>query len=108
MPFARESILPRTAEVVVIGGGCVGATVAYYLTRLGVRDIVLLERSALASGPTGRSVAQLLARSEHPVVAKLKWDELQFFRNFERFLSKEDKQFIQAGNAEQPVEGVLP
>jgi sarcosine oxidase subunit beta len=74
---------PPTAEVVIIGGGCVGASIAYHLTCLGIRDVVLLDGSALASGPTGRSGAQLIPRSEHPVVAKLKWEGLQFFRNFE-------------------------
>ncbi|MBM3540650.1 MAG: FAD-dependent oxidoreductase, partial [Alphaproteobacteria bacterium] len=42
--------LPRHARAVVIGGGIVGCSVAYHLTKLGWRDIVLLERKKLASG----------------------------------------------------------
>jgi glycine/D-amino acid oxidase-like deaminating enzyme len=43
----------ETADVVVIGGGIVGASVAYHLTDLGCRDVVVLERnSVLASGST--------------------------------------------------------
>ena len=38
--------MKTTAEVVIIGGGCMGASTAYYLTRNGVRDVVLLERVA--------------------------------------------------------------
>lgn len=53
---------PRTAEV--IGGGCVGAFIGYRLTRLGVSGVVLLEKSALASG-SRRSCAQLIPRREH-------------------------------------------
>lgn len=60
-----------------------GAQVAFDLTRLGLKDVVLLEKSALAAGPTGRSSAQLIPRSEHPVVARLKWEGLQFFRHFQ-------------------------
>ena len=51
------SDVPRTADVVVIGGGVHGASVAYHLARRGARRVVLVERKFLASGPTGRSSA---------------------------------------------------
>ena len=38
------------AQVVVIGGGVVGCSVIYHLTKLGMRDVVLIERSELTSG----------------------------------------------------------
>jgi sarcosine oxidase subunit beta len=45
-----------TAEVVIVGGGCMGASVAYHLSRRGVTDVVLLERERmLATGSTGRN-----------------------------------------------------
>ena len=44
-----------TADVVVIGGGALGAAAAFHLRRLGVHDVVLLERDALASGSTSKS-----------------------------------------------------
>ena len=44
----------ETADVVVIGGGVNGASIAYHLAARGVRGVVLLEKGALASGPTGR------------------------------------------------------
>jgi glycine cleavage system aminomethyltransferase T/glycine/D-amino acid oxidase-like deaminating enzyme len=44
--------LPSRARAVVIGGGIVGCSVAYHLTRLGWRDVVLLERGALSCGTT--------------------------------------------------------
>ena len=48
--------MKRTAEVVIVGGGCMGASVAYHLARLGVTDVVLLEREKmLATGSTGRN-----------------------------------------------------
>ena len=49
--------LPRTADVVVVGGGVHGASVAYHLARRRAGRIVLVERKFLASGPTGRSSA---------------------------------------------------
>jgi glycine/D-amino acid oxidase-like deaminating enzyme len=75
--------LPKAADVVVIGGGVTAASIAYHLSERGIRDVVLLERGPLASGVTGRSGAQLIPRSEHPVVAKLKWEGVQFYRAFE-------------------------
>jgi glycine/D-amino acid oxidase-like deaminating enzyme len=45
----------ETAEVVIVGGGAMGASVAWHLRELGVTDVVLLERATLASGSTGKS-----------------------------------------------------
>ncbi|MCH7867513.1 MAG: GcvT family protein [Myxococcales bacterium] len=44
--------LPSHARVVIIGGGVIGCSVAYHLTKLGWRDVVLLERAKLTSGTT--------------------------------------------------------
>ncbi|MGH7315764.1 MAG: FAD-dependent oxidoreductase, partial [Candidatus Rokuibacteriota bacterium] len=41
-----------SARVVIVGGGIVGASVAYHLTRLGWRDVVLLEQGSLSCGTT--------------------------------------------------------
>jgi sarcosine oxidase subunit beta len=49
--------LPRTADVVVVGGGVHGASLAYHLAQRRAGRIVLIERKFLASGPTGRSSA---------------------------------------------------
>ena len=48
----RPDGLPRSAGVVVIGGGVIGCSVAYHLARDGVTDVVLLERRQLTSGTT--------------------------------------------------------
>ena len=44
--------LPGRAQIVIIGGGIIGASVAYHLTRLGRRDVVLLEQGQLSGGTT--------------------------------------------------------
>ena len=46
-----ESI-PRHAQVIVIGGGIVGCSTAYHLSKLGYKDVLLLERHELTSGST--------------------------------------------------------
>jgi sarcosine oxidase subunit beta len=48
--------LPDRAGVVVIGGGIVGASVAFHLAEAGIGDLVLLERSELACGSSGKPI----------------------------------------------------
>lgn len=70
--------LPRTAEVVVIGGGVNGVSTAYQLARRGV-DVVLLERRQLGAGATGKSGALVRAHYSNPVEAKLTLESLRIF-----------------------------
>jgi sarcosine oxidase, subunit beta len=53
---------PDSAEVVVVGGGAMGASVACHLARLGVTDVVLLERDSLASGSTSKAAGGIRAQ----------------------------------------------
>lgn len=56
--------LPKQAQVVIIGGGIIGCSVAYHLTKRGWKDVVLLERKQLTCGTTWHAaglVAQLRA-----------------------------------------------
>ncbi len=48
----RSGDLPDRAQVVVVGGGVIGTSIAYHLTKLGWRDVVLLERRTLTAGTT--------------------------------------------------------
>ena len=54
---AGPSAAPRVADVVVIGGGVHGASLAYHLARKKAGRVVLVEKKFIASGPTGRSTA---------------------------------------------------
>ncbi len=49
---AMTNPLPARAEIVIIGGGIVGCSIAYHLTRLGITDVLLLERKQLTCGTT--------------------------------------------------------
>ena len=65
-----------TADVVIIGGGCMGASVAYHLARRGVTRIALLERESLlgagSHGPErGRGAASVLDPGRHPALDRV-------------------------------------
>ena len=64
---------PTKARCVIIGGGVIGCSVAYHLTKLGWKDVVLLERKKLTSGTTWHAaglVAQLRATKNMTRLAK--------------------------------------
>ena len=48
--MAKE--LPKKTRVAIVGGGVIGCSIAYHLTRIGWDDVILLERKQLTSGPT--------------------------------------------------------
>jgi 4-methylaminobutanoate oxidase (formaldehyde-forming) len=51
MTEASDTV-PSRAEIVIIGGGIIGTSVAYHLTRLGRKDVILLEQGRLSCGTT--------------------------------------------------------
>ena len=51
-PPAAAADVPDAAETVVVGGGIIGASVAYHLAKHGARDVLLLERDKITSGTT--------------------------------------------------------
>ena len=67
------SKVPSQARVVIVGGGVIGCSVAYHLTKLGWKDVVLLERKQLTSGTTWHAaglIAQLRATANMTKLAK--------------------------------------
>jgi glycine/D-amino acid oxidase-like deaminating enzyme len=72
----------RTAEVVIIGGGVTGASIAFHLAAAGVRDILLLERRFLASGGTGRSVGIVRQLYPTPETSQMVVRSLAVFQDF--------------------------
>jgi 4-methylaminobutanoate oxidase (formaldehyde-forming) len=55
------SELPERARVVVVGGGVIGASVAYHLAHLGWSDVLLLERAKLTSGSTWHAAGEIVS-----------------------------------------------
>ena len=64
---------PQRADVVIVGGGIVGCSIAYHLTKIGITNVVLLERKQLTSGTTWHAaglVGQLRASKNLTELAK--------------------------------------
>ena len=65
--------VPKKARAVIIGGGIIGCSVAYHLTKLGWKDVLLLERKQLTAGTTWHAaglIAQLRATANMTKLAK--------------------------------------
>src|SRR2546428_581060 len=78
-----RSGLPRSADAVVVGGGCMGTSIAWHLARRGVR-VVVLERTHLAAGATGHSGALVRQHYEARIGIRLARVSLAFFQRFEK------------------------
>jgi sarcosine oxidase subunit beta len=89
-------VLPSRAEVVIVGGGCMGASIAYHLAARGVRDVVLLERGTLACGPTGRSTSILRRHYSQPLLVRMAEHGLRTYSQFEGVVGT-DAGFVRTG-----------
>ena len=57
--------MARNPEVVIIGGGIIGCSIAYYLSQVGI-DVLVCEREALGSQASGVAAGLLIPFTEHP------------------------------------------
>jgi len=74
----------QTADVVIIGGGIVGSSIAYHLTSAGCRDVVVVEReSAQGKGSTGKSMGGVRAQFSTPVNIQMSLYSIPFYASFE-------------------------
>jgi sarcosine oxidase, subunit beta len=75
--------MKRTADVVVIGGGCMGASVAYHLARRGITDVVVLEREKmLGAGSTGRNAGGVRHQFSNEANIRLSIESIALLERF--------------------------
>ncbi len=72
----------NTADIVIVGGGIMGASTAYYLAKRGQKDVVLLEKDLLAQATTGLSVGGIRQQFSHPANILLSQETLRLFKRF--------------------------
>ncbi|RME80847.1 MAG: FAD-binding oxidoreductase [Caldilineae bacterium] len=81
--------LPTTADVVIIGGGVIGTSIAFHLTRMGCRHVVLCERTRLAAGSTGMSSGLVRMHYDNPLEAELAHKSYPTFAHFDEMVGGE-------------------
>jgi sarcosine oxidase subunit beta len=75
--------MKAAADIVIIGGGCMGASVAYHLTRRGVTDVLLLEREPLlATGSTGRNAGGVRHQFSNEANIRLSIESIGLIEHF--------------------------
>ncbi|MEU3709790.1 NAD(P)/FAD-dependent oxidoreductase [Streptomyces catenulae] len=76
--------LPDHADVVIVGGGVIGASTAFHLAEAGAGDVVLLERDRPASGSSGKPLGGVRAQFSDPLNIRLGLRSLDAWRDFAR------------------------
>ena len=76
--------MSETADVVIIGGGIVGASIAWHLTRAGCKDVLIVEREAQQGlGSTGKSAGGVRAQFATPINIRMSLYSIDVFSKFE-------------------------
>jgi sarcosine oxidase subunit beta len=77
----------KSADVIIIGGGIVGSSVAYHLTEAGIRNVVVLEREThQGKGSTGKSMGGVRAQFSTPISIQMSLYSIPFFDTFDEVM----------------------
>jgi len=87
--------MTTSTDVIVVGGGINGASIAFNLAKAGLR-VTLIEKDFIAAGPTGRSSAIIRQHYSHKVTAGMALRSLRIFQNFDDVVGG-DPDFHQTG-----------
>ncbi len=84
------SSLPRTADVVVIGGGIVGVSTAFWLSRAGLDTVLVDMRDGLSTLTTPNSIESFRTQFTEPAMAELALPSISMYENFSEVIGIED------------------
>src|SRR5512134_1263585 len=74
--------VPATAEIVIIGGGVIGLSIAYHLAKRGLSDVVVIERGYLAEGASGRNGGGVRQQWSTELNIRLMQESVELCRRF--------------------------
>ena len=74
--------MTNTADILIIGGGVMGASIAYHLAKAGSKRVLLVERQALCTGTTGRSGAIVRQHYSNDFTIRMAKESLSVFQHF--------------------------
>lgn len=75
--------LPRSAEIVIVGAGVVGLSIAFHLAQRGMTDVVVLERDEIASGATRYATGGIRQQFATEQDVRLSLESVRFYEQFE-------------------------
>ena len=75
-----SNVLPSHARIVIIGGGITGTSIAYHLTQMGVRDVVLLDKGELTSGSTWHAAGMVTHFHTSPTLMRMRKYSIDLYR----------------------------
>ncbi len=75
-----------TADIVIIGGGIIGASIAYQIAQRGIDNVVLLERDTIASGSSGRATGGIRQQFADERDIRFSLESVRFYEQFTREL----------------------
>src|SRR5438046_5493942 len=78
----RHMTLPRTASIVIVGGGLFACSIAYHLARRGVRDVLVLERETVGSGTTSKAAGGIRAQFSTETEIRFSLESIRVFESF--------------------------
>src|SRR5947209_648450 len=84
VPAPQPAPLPASADVVIIGGGVIGASIAFHLAEADAGRVLLLERDLPASGSSGKPLGGVRAQFSDPLNIRLGLRSLAAWRDFAR------------------------
>ena len=88
--------MTETADVVIIGGGVHGCSLAFHLSALGAGRVVLIEKKHIAAGPTAQSGAMIRALFDDRIYVDLVWASTHMFENWSELVGG-NAGFVQEG-----------
>ena len=91
--------MKENVQVAVIGGGVVGCSILFHLTKLGWKDVVLLERDELTSGSTWHAAGGMHTLNGDPNVAKLQQYTIELYKEIEEISGQDCSIHITGGVA---------
>ncbi len=94
--MGHDWVMTETADVIVVGAGVQGASLAFHLARRGV-GVVVLERDTVAAGATGRSSGFVRMHYDLESDARLAWASFRYFQSWGDLVGAGDCGFVQTG-----------
>ena len=81
---AKSKTLPSQAQIVIIGGGVIGCSIAYHLTKLGRKDVILLEKAQLTAGTTWHAAGLVVTPSGDELSVELSTYTVDLIKSIEK------------------------